>query len=93
LPPGARSVAWITVKRSEFRFDKGEPKRYKRDTGAYRTFCDSCGTSLTYENDERPDEIDITTGSLDDPERFLRTEMFSRRRNSPWVRLVDGDGS
>jgi hypothetical protein len=30
---GAQSVAWITVKRSEFAFEKGEPKRYKTDTG------------------------------------------------------------
>ena len=60
---GAQAVAWITVKLSEFAFEKGEPTRYRTDTGASRTFCDSCGTSLTYENDERPNEIDITTGS------------------------------
>ena len=44
---GAQAVAWITVKLSEFAWDAGEPKRYRTDTGAYRTFCDSCGTSLT----------------------------------------------
>ena len=67
---GAQAVAWITVKLSEFAFEKGEPKRYETETGAYLTFCDSCCTSLTYENDERPNKIDITTGSLDDPEHF-----------------------
>jgi hypothetical protein len=28
---GAQSVAWITVERSEFAFEKGEPKRYKTE--------------------------------------------------------------
>jgi hypothetical protein len=86
---GAQSVAWITVKRSEFAFEKGEPKRYKTDTGAYRTFCDSCGTSLTYQNDENPDEIDITTGSLDDPERFPPNRDVYPEEKLSWVPLVD----
>ena len=83
-------MAWITVKLSEFAWEKGEPKRYQTDTGAYRTFCDSCGTSLTYENDDRPNEIDITTGSLDDPEHFPPTKMSSQRRSFPGCALVDG---
>src|SRR4051812_49037881 len=61
---GAQAVAWITVKRADFRYDNGEPSRYQTETGAWRTFCQKCGTSLTYEHDDRPDEIDITTASL-----------------------------
>src|SRR5437868_15149680 len=66
---GAQAVAWITVPSAKFAFTSGQPERYRTDTGAYRTFCADCGTSLTYEIDSRPDEIDITTGSLNDPER------------------------
>ena len=67
---GAQAVAWVTVNRVCLKFTKGRPKRYRTDTGAWRTFCSACGSSLTYENDERPDQIDITTGCLDQPERF-----------------------
>ena len=87
---GAQAVAWITVRLSEFAFEKGEPKRYQTDTGAYRTFCDSCGTSLTYENDERPDEIDITTGSLDDPGDFPPTKDVFAEEKLSWVNLIAG---
>lgn len=87
---GAQAVAWITVKLAGFTFEKGEPKRYRTETGAYRTFCDSCGTSLTYENDERPDEIDITTGSLDDPEHFPPSKDVFAEEKLSWVPLVDG---
>lgn len=85
---GAQSVAWITVKRSEFAWEKGEPKRYQTETGAYRIFCDSCGTSMTYENDDRPSEIDITTGSLDDPERFPPNRDVFPEEKLSWVHLV-----
>jgi hypothetical protein len=87
---GAQSVAWITVKRSEFEFEKGTPKRYRPDTGAWRTFCDNCGTSLTYERDSRPGEIDITTGSLDHPEDYPpNKDVFPEERLS-WVPLISG---
>lgn len=85
---GAQSVAWITVKLSDFTFEKEQPKRYKTDTGAYRTFCESCGSSLTYENDDRPGEIDITTGSLDCPEDFPPSKDVFADEKLSWVGLV-----
>jgi len=87
---GAQAVAWITVKMSDFTFEKGIPKRYQTDTGAYRTFCDACGTSLTYENEQRPDEIDLTTGSLDHPEDFPPNRDVYPEEKLSWVPLVHG---
>lgn len=85
---GAQAVAWIVVKRSRFQFVKGTPRRYRTDTGAWRTFCGQCGTSLTYETDRRPDEIDITTGSLDHPEDFPPTKDVYPEERLPWVDLI-----
>ena len=85
---GAQAVAWITVPSKQFVFTSGEPSRYRTDTGAWRTFCADCGTSLTYENDSRPGEIDITTGSLDDPEKFPPTKDVFADEKLSWVPLV-----
>jgi len=85
---GAQAVAWITVKSSAFKWEKDAPKRYRTDTGAYRTFCDSCGTSLTYENQGRPDEIDLTTGSLDDSEHFPPNRDVFPEEKLSWVSLL-----
>ena len=85
---GAQAVAWIIVKRSQFQFVKGTPRRYQTDTGAWRTFCADCGTSLTYETDRRPDEIDITAGSLDHPEDFPPTKDVYPEERLPWVDLI-----
>ena len=85
---GAQAVAWITVPTTEFTFTQGEPKRYRTDTGAYRTFCGDCGTALTYENDSRPGETDITTGSLDNPDSFAPTKDVFADEKLSWVPLV-----
>jgi hypothetical protein len=86
---GAQAVAWLIVKRSDFEWETGKPHRYKTETGAFRTFCDACGTSLTYETDRRPDEIDITVGSLDHPENFPPTKDVYPEEKLPWVDLID----
>ena len=85
---GAQAVAWITVPIAQFKFSKGEPKRYRTDTGAYRTFCGDCGTSLTYEHHSRPGEIDITTGSLDNAESFAPARDVFADEKLSWVPLV-----
>lgn len=85
---GAQAVAWITVKPSQFHYQKGNPARYKTETGAWRTFCAKCGTSLTYEHESRPDELDITTGSLDHPEQFAPTRDVFADEKLSWVELV-----
>jgi hypothetical protein len=86
---GAQAVAWITVPRSAFRIEQGIPKKFRTDTGAWRTFCDVCGTSLTYESDARPGETDITTGSLDRPEDFPPTKDVFPEEKLPWVGLIN----
>jgi hypothetical protein len=85
---GAQAVAWITVRRGSFAFEKRKPARYLTETGASRTFCANCGTSLTYENKKRPGEIDITTGSLDQPEDFPPNRDVSPEEKLSWVNLL-----
>ena len=77
------------MSRESFRFERGSLKKYRTNTGAWRTFCDCCGTSLTYESDARPGEIDITTGSLDRPEQHPPTKDFYPDEKLSWVPLVD----
>jgi hypothetical protein len=50
-----------------------------------RTFCGRCGTSLTYEVEQRAAEIDITTASLDDPEAFPPTKAVFEEQKLSWA--------
>ena len=83
---GAQSVAWTTFAVGDFTFVKGEPARYRTETAAWRTFCQRCGTSLTYEADDRPNDIDVTTGSLDRPEDFAPNRAVFAEERLPWDR-------
>ena len=85
---GAQAVAWITVPVTALTWVRGEPVRYRTDTQAARTFCGVCGTPLTYQNDGRPEQVDITVGSLDNPEAFAPTQGFYVDERLSWVPLV-----
>ncbi len=81
---GAQSVAWVTFTTDRFSFVKGSPARFRTDTEAWRTFCRECGSSLTYESDDRPGEIDAVTGSLDRPEDFPPNRRVFDEERLPW---------
>jgi hypothetical protein len=82
---GAQSVASVTFALSSFSFVKGEPVRFASSPAVMRSFCGHCGTPLSYQTERRPDEIDLTIATLDDPEAFPPTrEVFSEQKLS-WV--------
>ena len=83
-------VAWFTVPRAEFRLVIGAPAPFASSDRATRTFCPRCGTPVTFEIDEYPDEIDVTTASLDDPEAMPPRDHTRTKTQLRWVRLADG---
>jgi hypothetical protein len=87
---GAPLVAWFSVPRSSFRFVQGAPTRYRSSAKATRSFCPRCGTQLTFEGDATPDELDVTTCSLDDPERVPPADHVYTSTRLAWVKLADG---
>ena len=86
---GAPFVAWFTLRRPEFRIVAGTPARYASSANAERTFCPDCGTQLTFEHVEYPDEIDVTTCSLDVPERVPSKDHTRTSSRLSWIRLCD----
>src|SRR4030095_9898552 len=86
LAAGAPSVAWIVVRRSDFAIVTGEPARFRSSPSVVRTFCGKCGTPLTYQNDDSPDTIDVTTATLDLPEAFPPTREIWLDHKLAWER-------
>src|SRR3954451_24370600 len=62
---GAQSVAWLSFSYRRFSFVVSEPADFRSSDAVSKTFCQGCGTSLTYRHDEEPDCIDVTTANLD----------------------------
>jgi len=86
---GAPFVAWFSVLRSRLHIT-GEPTRFRSSGKGTRGFCPECGTQLTFEIDGAGDEIDVTTCSLDEPNRVPPVDHTRTSSRLVWVKLADG---
>jgi hypothetical protein len=83
-------VAWATFPSAGFRFTKGKPSEFRSTPPVVRTFCAACGTPLTYRHAKQPATLDITTCSLDEPERFPPAHHSWLSHDLAWVQFGDG---
>jgi hypothetical protein len=86
---GAPAMAWATVKRADFRLTSGALAHYASSARAERGFCARCGTSLTFEAKDFPDEVDIATATLDDPDTLPPRDNIYASTRLRWMVGVD----
>jgi hypothetical protein len=87
---GAAFVTWFSVTRDQFRFSRGTPTRFQSTSQGTRSFCPDCGTQLTFEHADFGNEIDISTCSLDDPNRLPPRDHTHVSSKLGWITLADG---
>ena len=83
-------VAWFSVAPSALRFVAGEPKLFASSAKALRGFCGDCGTPLTFRHADFPEEVDLTTGSLDDPDLVPPRDQIRTAGKLRWMPTLDG---
>lgn len=86
---GAALTIWIGYRPSQVRLTRGTPRSYSRTRGVVRTFCPDCGTSIGYSDEGLSDEIYLTIGFMDRPERFRPQAHAYWRLRLPWLDLSD----
>jgi hypothetical protein len=67
---GGTNVAWAVFEKNMFEWLAEEPAKYSSSPGIGWLFCGTCGSLVGYRRSSRPEHMDITTGTLDDPDRF-----------------------
>ena len=67
---GAPYVTWLVVPVDQFRYVSGEVRTLQSSEQGTRYFCGECGTPIACVNHSHPEIIDLTLGSLDEPENF-----------------------
>lgn len=68
---GAPAVAWAAFAETEFQLLQGVLTDFNSSGAAIRSFCPSCGTGITYRNEDMlPGIVDIQSATLDDPSVF-----------------------
>lgn len=83
---GAPFVSWLSVSAANFRFTRGTPQRFRSSERGQRAFCPRCGTPITFQYDALPDEIDLTTCSLDEPEQVPPKDHTQTSSQLSWLR-------
>jgi len=87
---GAPAVAWFSVAAAGFRFKGGDPVHFRSTPNVLRSFCGKCGTTLTFQQDDLPEEIDITIASLDQPDRVVPKDHTQVSGKISWDAICDG---
>lgn len=87
---GSHALGWITVARASLIFTAGSPQRHPSSPGVERSFCGRCGSPLSYFDEQRPDEIDLTLGSLNDPGAWPPADHIWMSDAVSWDKPADG---
>jgi hypothetical protein len=82
---GAPVVTWATLPARAFAVEKGTLARYVSSAKASRQFCANCGAQITFQFAARPEEIDVTVGTLDDPSALPAQEHVWYADHIGWL--------
>jgi hypothetical protein len=86
---GAPFVTWVVVPRASFRYVAGSPRQLRSSERGTREFCRDCGTPLVFFESGRPDQLDVTVGSLDEPARFPPAAAVHTDTRLGWLDHVE----
>jgi hypothetical protein len=74
---------------SQLEIVQGTLSTFVSSPGVERGFCRECGTQLTFSADFLPGLVDVTVGSMDDPDGLSpRMHIWESRRIS-WLETTD----
>jgi len=86
---GATPVGWLTIARTDYAHLQGTPRRRRSSPSAVREHCGDCGAQTLYASDDELEYVDVTLGSLDDPNVAPPRAHIWTRSKAEWVHLRD----
>ena len=88
---GGGPTAVLAFPRSAYRPIQGSPQSYwttsDRGVRVARLFCGVCGTGISALNEDNPQIIPISVGSLDDPSIFKPVAHIWTQSAQPWHQI------
>lgn len=86
---GGTLVTAAGFPRAAVTFTGKEPSTYASSAGVTRSFCSACGTSLSYQSEQWPEDIHLMAGAFDEPERLEPEFHIFADEKLPWLCLAD----
>jgi hypothetical protein len=85
---GGPFFAFAGLPLADLAWTRGTPGTFASSSAAERGFCANCGTPLTFRYLQRPDQIDVTLGSLDQPQQLAPTRVLGAESRLPWCDAI-----
>ena len=88
---GAPMATFAGFRADQVRFDGDDRKKYESSPGAFRAFCENCGTPLTWEGDggDLGQIIELHVGTFDHPEAMVPTSHAFEPERLSWFDIAD----
>jgi hypothetical protein len=86
---GAPVLAFVHFPTEDFAWLHGEPTRYRSSEFAERGFCATCGSILSMHEEVLTERVQVTVGSLDEPERVRIDDHVWTQEQIPWFQIRD----
>ncbi|MEM8837785.1 MAG: GFA family protein [Pseudomonadota bacterium] len=87
---GAPVAAFVVFSEDQVVWLQGERKRYESSPRRFRSFCEICGASLTFEDHRQsPALVEFHVSALDHPDAFPPNEHTHYAERISWLGLSD----
>lgn len=87
---GAPISLWVGYRSERVELTRGEPTVYESSPGVRRSFCGTCGSPISFEDERLPRETYLPGGVFDDPEAFEPEAHDWVSRRLRWFDVPDG---
>lgn len=85
---GSPYMAFAAYKKDQIKII-GNPKKYQSSKNVTRSFCEMCGSPITYADTEIPGIISISIGIFNDPNSLEPQEHIWVSQKLPWIHIND----
>jgi hypothetical protein len=86
----APMTTYIGVPDGQWRWTGKQPKLFKSSPGVERTFCEVCGTPLSFRSAKMSDVMHLYAAAMEEPQHFAPTLHVAFEEKLPWLKLADG---
>lgn len=86
----APMTTYIGVLDTQWRWTGKLPKIYRSSPGVERTFCEDCGTPISFRSQRMSGVMHLYTAAMEEPEHFKPTLHVAFEEKLSWLKLDDG---
>lgn len=86
---GAPVSALVGYGADQVEYTGDEPKEYRSSESVTRAFCETCGGTVSYEDERLPGEIYLHVGLFDEPDKQPPTSHSWHSQSISWLHIDD----